>query len=105
FSMTEEQILASLADAVAVAVSNARTHAAAEQLAREAERRAAEVAESELLLRSIYEAIGSGVMVFDGNGVIINANAAAEGILGRGVGELLGMRSDDFRPAVREDGL
>lgn len=104
FNTTEEQILASLANAVAVAVSNARTHAAAEQLAREAERRAEAVAESEWLLRSVYEAIGSGVLVFDGNGVIINANAAAEEILGRSVGDLLGMTSDNFRPGIHEDG-
>jgi PAS domain S-box-containing protein len=104
FSQSEEQILVSLANAVAVAVSNARTHAAVEQLAHEAERRAAAVAESEWMLRSVYEAIGSGVLVFDGNGVVINANAAAEEILGRSVGELLGMSSADFRPGLREDG-
>ncbi|MDQ3811764.1 MAG: GAF domain-containing protein, partial [Chloroflexota bacterium] len=104
FGRADEQLLVSLASAVAVAVSNARTHAAAESLAREAERRAAELAQSELLLRSIYEAIGSGVLVFDSDGVIITANAAAAEVLGRPVASLLGMRSNDFPDAVHEDG-
>jgi len=104
FRPSEEQLLLSLANAVAVAVSNARTHAAAERLAREAEQRAADVAESELLLRSVYEAIGSGVLVFDAHGRVINANAAAEEILGRSVDALLGMHSSDFNPPVHEDG-
>ncbi|HLZ31478.1 MAG TPA: GAF domain-containing protein [Chloroflexota bacterium] len=104
FNSVEEQLLVSLANAVAVAVSNARNHAAVERLAREAEQRAEAVVESELLLRSVYEAIGSGVLVFDAQGKIINANAAAEEILGRRVGELLGMRSGDFNPGVAEDG-
>ena len=60
FNGVEEQLLVSLANAVAVAVSNARNHAAVERLAHEAEQRAEAVVESELLLRSVYEAIGSG---------------------------------------------
>ena len=60
--------------------------------------------ESELLLRSVYEAIGSGVLVFNERGIVINANQAAEEILGRPVAELLGMRSSDFNPGVHEDG-
>src|SRR6266852_3282900 len=60
FSGLEEQLLVSLANTVAVAVSNARTHAAGERLAREAEQRAQAAAESEMVLRSVYEAIGSG---------------------------------------------
>src|SRR5207248_9329587 len=70
FSDVEEQLLVSLANAVAVAVSNARTHAAVERLAAEAEQRAEAVAESERVLRSVYEAIGSGVLVFDANGYV-----------------------------------
>ena len=85
-------------------MSNARNHAAVERLAHEAEQRAEAVVESELLLRSVYEAIGSGVLVFDAEGKIVNANAAAEEILGRRVEELLGMRSADFNPGVAEDG-
>ena len=104
FNDVEEQLLVSLANAVAVAVSNARNHAAIERLAQEAEQRAEAVVESELLLRSVYEAIGSGVLVFDAQGKVINANAAAEEILGRRVDELLGMRSQDFNPGVAEDG-
>lgn len=104
FSRLEEQLLLSLANTVAVAVSNARTHAAGERLAREAEQRAQAAAESELVLRSVYEAIGAGVLVFDNKGMVMNANAAAEAILGRRVEDLVGMRSADFRPGVREDG-
>ena len=104
FSVVEEQLLVSLANAVAVAVSNARNHAAVERLAREASQRAEAVVESELVLRSVYEAIGSGVLVFDAQGKVMNANAAAEEILGRSVEQLVGMRSADFNPAVAEDG-
>ena len=104
FTLAEEQLLVTLANAVAVAVSNARTHAEVEALAHEAERRAAEAASSELLLRTVYEAIGSGVMVFDASGAIVNANAAAAEITGRPVEQLLGMHSTDFLATVREDG-
>ncbi|MCA1646449.1 MAG: GAF domain-containing protein [Chloroflexi bacterium] len=104
FGGLEEQLLVSLANTVAVAVSNARIHATAERLAREADQRADAAAASELVLRSVYEAIGSGVLVFDNQGTVVNANAAAEEILGRPVEDLLGLRSVDFRPGVREDG-
>jgi PAS domain S-box-containing protein len=104
FNEVEEQLLVSLANAVAVAVSNARNHAAVQRLALEAQQRAEAVAKSELLLRSVYEAIGSGVLVFDAAGKIINANAAAAEILGRRIDELVGMRSQDFNPGVSADG-
>ncbi|HEY1294868.1 MAG TPA: GAF domain-containing protein, partial [Chloroflexota bacterium] len=90
FSEGEEQLLVSLANAVAVAVSNARTHAAAERLARETEQRAELVAESERVLRSVYEAIGSGVLVMDPHGTVVTANAAAEEILGIPAARLIG---------------
>jgi PAS domain S-box-containing protein len=90
FSDAEEQLLVSLANAVAVAVSNARTHAAAERLARETEQRAELVAESERVLRSVYEAIGSGVLVMDPQGIVVTANAAAEEILGIPATRLIG---------------
>ncbi|HEY2201759.1 MAG TPA: GAF domain-containing protein, partial [Solirubrobacteraceae bacterium] len=82
FNEAEEELLVSLANAVAVAVSNARTHGAVERLARETERRAELIAESESVLRSIYEAIGCGVLVMDPAGIVVTANAAAEEILG-----------------------
>jgi PAS domain S-box-containing protein len=104
FSNLEEQLLASLANAVAVAVSNARAHAAIERLAQEAGQRAEAAAESERLLRSIYEAIGSGVLVYDGQGRITNANAAAAAILGRSGDELMGLTWTDLQPWTREDG-
>ncbi|HEY1298430.1 MAG TPA: ATP-binding protein, partial [Chloroflexota bacterium] len=90
FSEAEEQLLVSLANAVAVAVSNARTHAAAESLARETERRAQLIAESERVLRSVYEAIGSGVLVMDSQGIVVTANAAAEEIFGIPSSRLIG---------------
>jgi PAS domain S-box-containing protein len=104
FNDVEEQLLLSLANAVAVAVSNARAHAAIERLAREAEQRADAVAVSERELRSVYEAIGSGVLVFDEQARVINANAAAEEILGRPMDQLIGMRSSDFSGGVDEHG-
>ena len=104
FSDVEEQLLISLANAVAVAVSNARTHAAVERLAREAEERAEAVAESERMLRSVYEAIGSGVVVFDPNGYIVNANAAAHAILGRPPQQLIGLHLSQLEPGVHDDG-
>jgi PAS domain S-box-containing protein len=104
FSRLEEQLLVSLANTVAVAVSNARTHAAVEDLAAQADQRAAAARESEQEIRSIYQAIGSGVLVYDADGHIITANAEAEGILGRGRGELIGKQVSDFRPPIGEDG-
>jgi PAS domain S-box-containing protein len=104
FSEVEEQLLLSLANTVAVAVSNARTRADLETLAREAEHRAQVVAESERVLRSVYEAVGSGVLVFDADGNVVNANGAAEDILGRPAHELLRMNARDFAPGLREDG-
>ena len=90
YSDAEEQLLISLANAVAVAVSNARTHAAVEELARQAEERATSVAESERVLRSVYEAIGAGILVMDTSGTVVTANAAAEGILGFPAARLVG---------------
>lgn len=86
----DEQLLTSLANAVAVAVSNARTHAAAERLAHEAQQRAASVTESERVVRSVYEAIGCGVLVMDPSGTVVAANAAAEEILGYAAARLVG---------------
>jgi PAS domain S-box-containing protein len=104
FGDVEEQLLISLANAVAVAVSNARTHAAVERLAREAEQRAELVAESERVLRAVYAAIGSGVLVFDVDGMIVHANAAAEEIMGQTADTLLGSRSTEAQLTIREDG-
>ena len=61
-------------------------------------------AESERLLRSIYEAIGSGVLVYDNEGRITNANAAAAEILGRPGEELLGITWSDLQAWLSEDG-
>lgn len=92
FNDVEEQLLTSLANTVAVAVSNARTHAAVERLAHETEHRAEALAQSERVLRSVYEAIGSGVLVINPEGRVINANTAAEAILDLPASKLLGGR-------------
>jgi PAS domain S-box-containing protein len=97
YSDAEEQLLVSLANAVAVAVSNARTHAAAEQLAREA-------VESGRVLRSVYEAIGSGVLVMDTAGTVVTANAAAEEILGYSASRLVGGPPGLIDVQLQEDG-
>jgi PAS domain S-box-containing protein len=104
YSDSEEQLLESLANAVAVAVSNARTHAAVEQLAREAEQRAASVVESERVLRSVYEAIGSGVLVMDTAGTVVTANAAAEEILGYSAARLVGQPPGLIDVQLQDDG-
>jgi PAS domain S-box-containing protein len=104
FSEAEEQLLISLANAVAVAVSNARTHAAVERLARETERRAALIEESERVLRSVYEAIGCGVLVMDREGIVVAANAAAEEILGIPAARLVGRPPGLIDTRLRADG-
>ena len=53
FSDVEEQLLVSLANAVAVAVSNARTRAAVERLAREAEQRADALRRRDAILEAV----------------------------------------------------
>ncbi|GAC1322292.1 MAG: hypothetical protein NVSMB2_19530 [Chloroflexota bacterium] len=103
FTAVEEQMLLALASAVAVAVSNARIHAEAERLALEARRKAERAAESELTLRSIYEAIGSGVIVLDHAGYILTANAAAADILGRPVSSLIGLSTSALGSGLHPD--
>ena len=104
FSDAEEDLLVSLANAVAVAVSNARTHAAAEVLAEEARQRAEIVAESERVLRSVYEAIGSGILVMDPQGFVVTANAAAEDIFGVPATRLVGGPPGLIDTQLLEDG-
>ncbi len=97
FSEGEEELLISLANAVAVAVSNARAHAAASQ-------RAEIIAESERVLRSVYEAIACGVLVMDTRGTVINANAAAEEILGIPAERMIGGPPGLIDLQLRDDG-
>lgn len=104
YSDAEEQLLVSLANAVAVAVSNARTHASAELLAKQAEERATAIAESERVLRSVYEAIGSGILVMDPSGTVIAANGAAEQILGYAAERLIGKPPGLLDTQLLEDG-
>ncbi|MDD5248111.1 MAG: diguanylate cyclase [Rhodocyclaceae bacterium] len=48
--------------------------------------------ENEVLLRSIIQALDEGVLLLDGNGIVVVANPAAAALLGRSRQELLGMR-------------
>jgi PAS domain S-box-containing protein len=104
FSESEEQRLLSLANAVAVAVSNARTHAAVEQLAQQAHERAEAVATSERELRTVYGAMAAGVLVMDRQGCVITANAAAEEILGVSARALIGQPPGIIDMQLLEDG-
>lgn len=53
----------------------------------------------------LFDAAPAGFVLLDGQGAILSANAAAEGILGRPAQAMKGMRMDDPEwRAVREDG-
>jgi diguanylate cyclase (GGDEF)-like protein/PAS domain S-box-containing protein len=91
FREEDERLLAGLADAIAVAIANARA------LAR--------LADSEQRLRGIYEAIACGVLVQDADGVILHANSAAAEIFGYSLDEMRGRSSTGLWKVVDEDGL
>lgn len=79
FREEDERLLAALADAIAVALVNARS------LAR--------LADSEQRLRAAFEAIACGVLVQDPDGIISHANSAAEEIFGYSPEQMLGRSS------------
>lgn len=55
--------------------------------------------------RAIYGALASGVVLLDGAGAILDANPAAEDLLGVSLGEMRGrVLSDSLWPATRLDG-
>jgi diguanylate cyclase (GGDEF)-like protein/PAS domain S-box-containing protein len=91
FGSTDEHVVAGLADAVAIAVANARSLAS--------------VAASELRLRSVYSAIACGILVQDAQGVILHANAVAEEIVGYRLDQMLGRPSVGLWKTVDEDGV
>jgi diguanylate cyclase (GGDEF)-like protein/PAS domain S-box-containing protein len=91
FNEDDERLLAGLADAIAVAIANARA------LAR--------LATSEQHLRTSYEAIACGVIVQDRDGVIQHANSAAEEVFGYSLEQMRGRRSTDLWRVVGEDGI
>jgi len=56
-------------------------------------------------LRTLYAAIGCGVIVLDMTREVVDANAAAQQIVGLGLEEMRGHRLRDFMPRLtREDG-
>jgi len=91
FGTADEHLLAGLSDAVAIAVSNARSLASA--------------AASEQRLRTLYEAIACGILVQDADGVILHANAVAEELVGYRLEQMLGHSSVGLWQSLDEDGL
>jgi diguanylate cyclase (GGDEF)-like protein/PAS domain S-box-containing protein len=91
FREDDERLLVGLADAIAVALVNARS------LSR--------MADSEQRLRAMFEAIACGVLVQDPDGVILHANSAAEEIFGYSLDQMRGRSSLVLWKAVGEDGV
>jgi PAS domain S-box-containing protein len=98
-----------------IVVDNVRARARARKLRDEVAARADELAASEARLRTLYEALSCGVLVKDGAGLVIHANAAAEEILGQSFEQMRGRQTnalwratdgageplpDDGRPSV-----
>jgi diguanylate cyclase (GGDEF)-like protein/PAS domain S-box-containing protein len=91
FGSSDEQVLAGLADVVAIAVANARALAS--------------VAASEQRLRNVYSAIACGILVQDPDGVILHANAVAEEIVGYSLDQMRGRSSVGLWKIVGDDGV
>jgi len=70
----------------------------------EAARLDVDLAASEQRFRSLYAAVGCGVLVLNAPGVILQANPTAEHILGLPLDEMRGKRPDELWQAFREDG-
>gem|GEM_PF-2141137 len=90
-----------LAEAIAsyagVILENARAHA-------DLEERAQVLAASQERLRTLYEALACGVVVWGPSGTITHANAAAEELFARTQDELLGQAPDDLWMVVEAEG-
>ena len=91
FHHEDEQLLVSLADAIAAALANARV------LAR--------LADSEQRQRVLFEAIACGVLIQDPDGIILHANSAAEEMFGYSFDEMHGRSSGTLWKTVGEDGV
>jgi diguanylate cyclase (GGDEF)-like protein/PAS domain S-box-containing protein len=90
FGSSDEQVLAGLADVVAIAVANARALAS--------------VAASEHRVRNVYSAIACGILVQDADGVILHANAVAEEIVGYQLDQMRGRSSAGLWKVVDKNG-
>jgi diguanylate cyclase (GGDEF)-like protein/PAS domain S-box-containing protein len=91
FREDDDRLLAGLADAIAVALTNARS--------------LAKLADSEQRLRAMFEAIACGVLVQDPDGVILHANSAAEEVFGYSLEQMRGRSSIGLWKVVGEDGV
>ncbi len=60
--------------------------------------------ESEARLRSVFAAMGEGVLLFDARGRVLDCNASAERVLGRSRQEILSALAGDDWHLLREDG-
>ncbi|RPH96610.1 PAS domain S-box protein [candidate division KSB1 bacterium] len=98
FEDAETELLMELADDLAFGISALRTRA-------EHELTVANLAVSEERYRTLFETIGQGVVYQNRDGYIINANRAAERILGLTLEQMRGRTSADRRwRAIRPDG-
>jgi len=66
--------------------------------------RADRLAASQEKLRTLYESVACGVLVWNENQTIVHANAAAQEIFGRSQSDLLGRKPVELWTAVTEDG-
>jgi PAS domain S-box-containing protein len=64
----------------------------------------ASLREGEARLRSVYAAMAEGVLIFDGDGRIVDGNASAERILGMQRERLLGRSATENWHVIRSDG-
>jgi diguanylate cyclase (GGDEF)-like protein/PAS domain S-box-containing protein len=98
-SLSPDQIRLSeaIASYATVILENSRAHTALAE-------RAETLAASQERLRSLYESLTCGILVWDDSSRILQANAAAQELLGRTEGEILGCGPDEFWTRVAEDG-
>jgi diguanylate cyclase (GGDEF)-like protein/PAS domain S-box-containing protein len=90
FSDEDVSLLSLLAAQVGPAVEAARLHAG--------------LARSEERLRSLYETVSCGFIVYDAEGRVVDANRAAEEMIGLRLEQMRGRRSDTLWEAARESG-
>ncbi len=91
FSERDLELAQELARRAALAIENARLY--------DAERAARLLAEgAQVQFRALFEGVPDAILVVDGEGCFVEANAAARHVLGYELGELLTMRLSDLVP-------
>ena len=98
------QLAETLVNYATIVVDNVRARARERELLQEAAARADELAASEARIRTLYEALTCGVLVKDGAGLVIHANAAAEEILGQTFEQMRGRHTTALWSATGADG-